>query len=495
MVIYSPVNGFSFMRFQFNPQPELGALPIEQIVLPQDSRDEMPPVLAGLQWIWTHPTLRTDILELLTRKIVADKKATGRTGMELWQILVLGVVRLALDADWDRLAHLANYEVLLRQMLGVSALPLTGKPNAFHRRTMRDNVALLDDELLQQINALVVVAGRKVFPSKAKMQVRVDSYVLETDVHFPTDFNLLWDSARKCLDLIEKFVTRGLNLPGWRKLQDWRKRIKAAERCSSRASSGGGKNKDQRVKDLTQKYLDVARELAAKVKTDQPLIQSQCTEALDQVRIKQLDYFFGMLEKHIDLLDRRVMRGEDIPTAEKIYSIFETDTEWINKGKAHPGVELGHRALIATDEHQLIVDYRTPSGPDSQESIGVADRLLGRFGDEAIGSISYDKGFTNAGDKELIELYIPVVVMPKRGKKTVAQAAEESGRTFAKLRRAHSAVESAINALEHHGLDRCLDVGSEAFERYTGYGVMAYNLHLIGRRLLSEVAEEPRAAA
>ena len=484
------------MRHQFNPQPELDVLPIEKILIPLDSRDEMPPVLAGLQWVWTHPTLRPSILALLTKKIVADKKATGRTGMDLWQILVLGVIRLTLDADWDRLAYLANYDVLLRQMLGVSAVAVVGDADRFHRRTMRDNVALLDAEVMKQINALVIVAGRPEFSPKGKMQVRVDSYVMETDVHFPTDFNLLWDSGRKCLDMVEKFISNGMNLPGWRKIRDWRKRIKSAERSSSRASSGGGKHKDQRVKDLTEKYLDTARELAAKVKADRPLMLAQCKDVLDQARIEQLDYFFRMLEKHIDLLDRRVMGGEVIPTVEKIHSIFEVHTEWINKGKVYRGVELGHRNLIATDEFQLIVDYHTPAGPDSKETIGVADRLLGRFGDDAIASLSTDKGFTDAGDKELLQLYIPMVVMPKRGKKTVAQAQEESGRTFAKLRRAHSAVESAINALEHHGLDRCLDVGLEAFERYVGYGVLAYNLHLIGRQLQRKAgAEEHRAAA
>src|SRR6266404_609677 len=180
------------MRCSFNPQPDLDILPIEKIVLPALSRDELPPVLAGLQWIWTHPTLRLEIFALLSEKILADKKVTGRTGMGLWQILVLGVVRLALDADWDRMEHLANYDLLLRQMLGVS--PLSGAPRArpFHRRTLRDNVALLDAELLHKINALIAAAGRPVFEPKAPMAVRVDSYVLETDVHFPTDFNLLW---------------------------------------------------------------------------------------------------------------------------------------------------------------------------------------------------------------------------------------------------------------------------------------------------------------
>ena len=81
---------------------------------------------------------------------------------------------------------------------------------------------------------------------------------------------------------------------------------------------------------------------------------SQCSEMSDLIGLTSLDYYERMLDKHIDLVDRRVLRGEDIPMEEKLYSIFEPHTEWINKGKSHPNVELGHRVLVATDENQLI---------------------------------------------------------------------------------------------------------------------------------------------
>jgi hypothetical protein len=119
------------MRQPFNPEPDLHIIPIEKILLPLRSRDELPPILATLQWIWMHPTLKTEILALLEARILGGKQATGRTGMDLWQILVLGVVRLGLDADWDRMEHLANYDLLLRQMLGVCADPWGAKS---HRR-------------------------------------------------------------------------------------------------------------------------------------------------------------------------------------------------------------------------------------------------------------------------------------------------------------------------------------------------------------------------
>lgn len=487
------------MRQRFEAEPALNLTPIEKVVLPLKSRDELPPILAGLQWIWRHPTLKADILGRLEAKILGEKQATGRTGMDLWQILVLGVVRLGLDANYDRLEHIANYDTLLRQMLGVAQTPWGQGAKVFNHQTLRDNVALVDETLLQEINALVAAAGRSVFAKKAgapaePLALKVDSYVLETDVHFPTDLNLLWDAGRKCVDLIEKYRA-DYELPGWRKAQDWRRRLKALERISSKAAFGGGAEKARRVQGVVSDYLAVARELSAKV--GQSLL-GLCEQPIGVSQWEALAYFHIMLDKHIDLVDRRLLQGERIAASEKVYSLFEPHTEWITKGKQRPSVELGHRLLVGSDQHGLIQDYAVLIGEvDVDQSVPVADRLLGRYGVGAIASLSFDKGFTRAADRALLELYIPQVVMPKRGRKNAAEAAAESTKRFVALRRQHSAVESDIAALEHHGLDRCLDVGLAAYQRYVGYGVLAFNLHQIGRELLEQARRrtELRAAA
>ena len=476
------------MRHPFQPQPDFQITPIEKIRLPLKSRDELPPLLAGLQWIWMHPTLKADLLALLETKILAGKQATGRTGMDLWQILVLGVVRLGLDADWDRMEHIANYDTLVRQMLGVPVDPWGTDAKVFGHQTLRDNVALLDDELLQQINARIAAAGREVFAKKdgapvAALEVKVDSYVLETDVHFPTDLNLLWDAGRKCVDLVEGLLDSGYDLPGWRKFKAWRRQLKACERAASQAAYRGGPNKEKRVKAAVRDYLAVGRDLAAKVR--QTLL-GLCDDVVDAARWERLAYFHGMLDKHLDLVERRLINEETIPAHEKVFSLFEPHTEWIQKGKQRPNVELGHRLLIATDQQQLIQDYAVlQSEAEVDQSVPVADRLLGRYGAGSVASLSVDKGFTRAADRELLRLYIPEVVMPKRGKKNAAETERENGKQFIALRKQHSAVESEINSLEHHGLNRCLDVGRAGYLRYVGYGVMSYNLHVIGRKLLA----------
>lgn len=141
----------------------------------------------------------------------------------------------------------------------------------FGHQTLRDNVALLDDELLRQINARIAAAGREVFAKKggapvAALKVKVDPYVLETDVHFPTDLNLLWDAGRKCVDLIVKYREPfGYALTGWRKAKAWRRQLKACERITSQIVYRGDPNKEARVKRAVRDYLAVGRELSAKV--------------------------------------------------------------------------------------------------------------------------------------------------------------------------------------------------------------------------------------
>lgn len=478
------------MRRRFDVQLALGQTPIERVSIPLKSRDELPPILAGLQWIFQTPEINEQVFALLESKVIAGKKATGRPGLDLWPILVLGVVRLGLDCDYDRLEDLANHHTLLRQILGVPPVP-TAEEKPFHYKTLSENVCHLDEELLAQINGLIAQAGRGVFKFKKKEQpepirAKTDSYVLETNVHFPTDLNLLWDAQRKCLDLVCPLMNQ-YGLPGWRKAKAWRRKLKTQMIGLTRLASGGGPNKEQRREAAAREYVQDSYRFEQKLfEAIQSLPPPQ--SPVEWMQRAALDYFQNMLIKQLDLVERRWLRQEKIPHAEKLFSLFEPHTEFIKKGKLFPPVELGHKLLVTTDQHELILDYRVMDQQpnDSDESIGVADRLIGRYGAGAIASLSFDKGFTREEDRQLLELYIPQVIMPKRGRRNQAEQEREQQRTFRTLRNRHHAVESDINCLEHHGLNRCPDKGLPGYKRYVGLGVLAYNLHKIGKRLLEK---------
>jgi IS5 family transposase len=481
------------MRKRFELQLTLGQTAIELIKIPTKSRDELPPVLAGLQWIFITPEINEEIFELLEEKITSANNHTGRPGMDLWQILVLGVVRLALDCNYDRIEHVANYDGLVREVMGV---PVFGGVEQFHHKTLSENVCHIDDELLGRINEIVVKHGRDCFKKKGneKIAVKTDSYVLESNVHYPTDVNLLWDAGRKCIELTSR-LCESLGLSGWRKVKNWERQLKNAKRACEKTLSGGGAKKEERVKNTVSTYLQIAHELEVKVTGSMLELSVSSLRPLELLRLEELRYFHEMLVKHIDLVDRRLLKHEQIPHHEKIFSLFEPHTELIIKGKVMPPSEFGHRLLLSTDQYGLVLDYKVmEGGSEKEEIVPVAERLLERFGEDSLGSLSTDKGFSSAANREKLGQRIPLVVMPKIGRRSETEKEREREKIWHDLKQKHSAVESDINSLEHHGLNRCPDKGLTGYKRYVGLGILAYNLHRIGRKILEvqRAGENPR---
>jgi hypothetical protein len=277
-------------------------------------------------------------------------------------------------------------------------------------------------------------------------------------------------------------LTKKYNLKGWRKFCNWKQRIKNQMRSFSKTAFNGGKNKDERVLAEAFKYLEIVETLNNKVLETIILMYDLDHES------KDLNYFYDMQLKHIDLIRRRVIKKEVIPANEKMFSLFETYTEWLNKGKqGGKKIELGVKLLIATDQNDFIIDYQLMNNQvDLDQTIPVADRLLAKLGQNNISSISYDKGFSKSGNKELIETCIPKVILDKRGKLSKSEKEAQNSKDYKALKFAHSAIESNINCLEHHGLDKCPDKGEKALSRYVGFGILAYNLHKIGNILIDK---------
>ena len=309
--------------------------------------------------------------------------------------------------------------------------------------------------------------------------------MVESNVHFPTDYNLLWDCARKSLDTVSFFVKK-YQLDGWRKLEYWHKSLKNLCRSIGRISGSGGQNKQERLEKCTQDYLLQATSLMSKIilqKDFFPVLEME-----DLVYKIALEDYICLLMKHINLLERRVLKGEIIPHEEKMFSIFETYTEWINKGKSNPSVELGKKAAITTDQFHLIVNYMIMENENDKDiTIKVADALLAKY--QNIKSWSFDKGFWDKVIKELLAMKVGLVVMPKKGKLNSEEKLFEHSYSFKKQRHAHSAIESNINELEHRGLNRCPDRGYEHFKSYIGAAVCCYNLKKIGRKILEAQRE------
>ena len=146
------------MRQRFEAQLSLGCTPIEEVKIPTKTRSHMAALLAALQYIYLTPEWNQRIFMLLSEKLLKGKKKTGRRGMSLWEFFVLGQVRLCLNLSYDELHHQANYDGLLRGIMGVLPSDYSlGKHYEYQQ--IYDNVKLLDDALLGQLNAVIVEVG------------------------------------------------------------------------------------------------------------------------------------------------------------------------------------------------------------------------------------------------------------------------------------------------------------------------------------------------
>lgn len=487
------------MRTVIQPQMQLGELAIAAIQLDPKSRDDIPQILRGLQHIYTTPELRESIFAILGEvlperqiegKTVKADPNTGRPGMTQWQILVLGVLRLGLNADYDRIQELANEHKTLRQMLGHSDWV---DVKQYNLQTLKDNLRLFTPEILDRINQEVVRAGHRALKKNPEEGIvgRCDSFVVKTDNHFPTDINLLLDAIRKVIEICAVLAVI-YNLAGWRQHKYHQRQFKKLYRKVQRLKHSTSKDeskqqqKEQEIQKAHRTYLDLAKELLA--------LAEETRQQLDQfnpvgiARLCQLDVFIQHAYRQIDQIDRRVLQGERIAHEEKVFSLFQPHTEWISKGKAGVPVELGLRVCIMEDRdrfilHHLVMEKTT----DDQVAVIMVEETKQRF--PGLRAVSMDKGFHSPSNQEQLKSHLECVVLPKKGRLSEADKARENAPEFVELRKQHSAVESGINALEVHGLDKCLDHGINGFKRYIAMAVVARNIQRLGAVLRQQEQE------
>lgn len=473
------------MRKTFEPQMTFGQTPIDQIKLDMRSRDEIPKLLSGLQHIYCNPEVRLKVFNILKNMIPEDvDSSNGRPGMDLWKILVMGTIRLNCNWDYDKLQEIANNHKTMRQMLGHGMMD---DDKTYPLQTLKDNVSLLTPDILDQINAVVVEEGHKILVNKKDpvLRGRCDSFVLETDVHFPTDINLLFDAIRKLIQTCA-LLANALDMSLWRQYVYNIRSFKRLYRCAQQLKRSTSKNetkkaeKDQLIIDAHTEYIEIAEEYIKKAEETIESVDSSVKGFAE--KIEDLESYITHAKRQIDQIRRRVIQGEKIPHEEKVFSIFETHTEWISKGKAGVPQELGLRVCILEDQYGLILHHQVMEREtDDKVAVSMVDAAQNKFPNLRV--CSFDKGFYTPANKKELKSKLDLLVLPKKGKRNKEEEKEETSETFIRHKRHHSAVESAINALENHGLDRCPDHGIDAFKRYVSLSVLARNLQIIGHHL------------
>jgi hypothetical protein len=480
------------MRKIKEEQMTFGNVDISQIKTDPKSRDEIDKTVKGLQYLYTNIEIRKEIFKLLEENILPKvSKKTGRPGMELWKILVLGVIRQSCSWDYDKLHHAANFDLMIRELLGHDKYEWDDR-YYYELQTLKDNVSLLTPELLDKLNEIVVKTGHNILGGKKKAELHgsIDSFVLETDIHFPTDISLLFDSMRKAISLTAGICEEN-KIPGWRQsshnintLKSVLRNIQNIKRFKSLT--------DERVQKAYRNYVSRTEILLKKVKDTLSIINNRVgINPILFLQLMEIEKFINYAEKEIDQIQRRVFQGETIPHSEKIFSIFEPHTRWISKGKAGVPVEFGLPVAIIKDQYGYILDHSIMERTnDVDEAVPLATRAKEKY--PALNSCSTDKGFWSPQNHEILVQLFDQLVMPKKGRLNKAQITEESAEEFIRLRRKHSAVESAINGLNHSGLDKCYDHGLHGFKRCVSLSILARNIQTLGKDVKAKQEKRKR---
>ena len=333
----------------------------------------------------------------------------------------------------------------------------------------------------------------------ARSRIRADSFVVETNIHFPTESSLIWDGIRKIVPLCVAIAAE-TDAVGWRQATQLRKRIKEQARVISQISA----SKSPKAKEaLPRAYRKLLERVAIVIERAKSLLKTKGAGIEMRLKLEEMQHWIALTEQVCDTARRRVFLGEKVPNAEKLFSLFETHTQLYRRGKAGSPNQFGRLLLVFEDGVGFISHYHLMQRNVHDADVVVEQtRRAQQLHDGEIRSASFDRGFYSIENEEQLSLIIPSTCLPPRQPKQFAEKMRQASVEFRQTRQRHSGIESAIGSLQAgNGLKRCRDRSELGLERYIALAVLGRNLHTLGKLLiarqnpLSNAAQSKRQAA
>lgn len=438
-----------------------------------------------------HGSLVDAVRKDLVRGLKQSK--TGRNGMTATQVLRSYILWRIKNWDMRELRERIADGIAVRLFTRFSYGECVPNHQTFNRnfnRLMPETIRLLNDAVIQVAVNLGVEDGRR---------QRMDTTVVQSNIHFPTDSGLLWDVVRVHTRLVKQL--RDVFGPALR--GDFSDRTKRAKRRMQQISRMTGKSRSRqhvrKYRDLLRVTEEVMQKAAAIAVEVKPLIEGldPMAAAIANTLVADIKEYGGLGQRVVSQSRRRVIDGEQVPVEEKLFSIFEPHTDLIKRGKIQTPVEFGHKVLIAESGNGLITDYRVLDGnPHDQDqlqpSLKQHQTIFGRSPEE----LAADRGFHS--DDNLAACKAAGVIdecIPQcGGQKTPERITYERSKLFKQGQRFRAGSEGRISVLfRGRGMKRCLRHGRTRFETFVGAAVLANNL-LVLAALLEKKEKRRRAA-
>jgi IS5 family transposase len=407
-----------------------------------------------------------------------QSRTRGRKQTPAEVVLRMLVLKHAHNWSFEETEHQVRANIVCREFARVG---LTKVPDA---KVIAKIARLLGPEVIKQIHRRIIEVAKQEGAMKGR-RMRVDTTVVETNIHYPTDSSLLGDGARVLTRLMKQVETAvgGLAQGVRDRMRTVRKKVVAIAISSRRKGPEGEKRRQQHYKKLltvTRQVVNQAKRVGAQVSE-----MSKAKQAAVKPLLRQMATMAERTKQVIRQTKARIFQG-NTKVPDKLVSLFEPHTEVIRKGKASKPTEFGKMVKIQEAENQVIVDYEVfPEKPNDSdllvESVETHQAMLERVPD----LVAADAAFYSAANEEALEeLGVKRIAVPNRRTKSEARRKKQKERWFKDGQRWRTGSEGRISVLKRrHGLNRSRYRGQDGIEKWVGLGVIADNLISLGRLL------------
>ncbi len=446
-----------------------------EVVLP-DVDKMWPGALRRIDQLIDDEALVEVIAEALERRWPQSRRR-GRSGTPAEVVLRMLVLKHRYRWSYAELEHEVRTNLVYRAFARIGC---DAGPDA---KTILKIAKALGPAVIEQLHQRVVALAITAGVTKGR-RMRVDTTVVETHIHYPTDSSLLTDGIRvvtRTLKRIEAVIGRGRRAVRNRLRSGQRRGFEIKAFARSPKTRARLVRSYRRLLATTRAVLrdadTMTRRVGQRLRTVDDRTRRRLTRLQTQVRRVR-----PLMRRVIAQTRARVLRG-DTHVADKVMSLFEPHTEGIRKGKIVKPTEFGKLVTIQEAEHQIVTAYTVhPERPADQTlwtpALDAHEQTFGRLPDLA----TADRGFASAANEQAaLDRGVRRVVLPRPGSKSPARRAHERQRWFRRGQRWRVGCEGRISVLKRrHGLQRCLYHGQDGMERWVGLGVIAGNLLVIG---------------
>ncbi|HEX4567664.1 MAG TPA: ISNCY family transposase [Vicinamibacterales bacterium] len=407
-----------------------------------------------------------------------QSRRRGRPGTPAEVVIRMLILKHLFDWSYDDLEREVRANLVYRAFTRIDAGEV---PDA---KTILKIARALGPDVIEQLHRQVIEVAKRAGVTHGR-RFRIDTTVVETNVHYPTDSTLMRDGVR----VLTRTMQRASTVLGDRsgrirnRLRSVTRRVLIIGHQARSPKTRDAMVKSYRILMATTRAVlrdaaTMVRRLGQRARTASPQIQPRLQRAQDRLQAMR-----PLVQRVVNQTRARLLRG-DTHVADKVLSVFEPHTETIRKGKIHKPNEFGKLVTIQEAEHQIITGYDVHATRPADVTLWTSalDRhqtIFGRAPDLAAG----DRGFSSAGNEQAaIDRGVRRVVLPRRGPKSPARRAYERQRWFRRGQRWRVGCEGRISVLKRrHGLRRCRYHGVDGMHRWVGLGVIADNLINIAR--------------